>query len=177
MTKNELQEIVESWENLPVVIASMLEKPELLGILFEIAIDDTRPKNWRAMYLIDQIHDIRPEIVVPFFPEMRKFLFQTSNQSKKRHILRMFSVHEAPDEELGSLLELCIHDLTNAAAPIAVRANAMQILYNIAVKEPDFAGELIEIIAHEIEYHGSAGISTRGTKIIAKLRQLIKNSL
>jgi hypothetical protein len=45
----------------------------------------------------------------------------------------------------------------------------MQILFNIAQKEPDFSGELIELIEHEMEYHGSAGIASRGGKLLKKL--------
>jgi hypothetical protein len=48
----------------------------------------------------------------------------------------------------------------------------MQILFNIAQKEPDFSGELIELIEHELEYHGSAGLASRGKKI---LKKLVKN--
>jgi len=129
------------------------------------------------MYLVDQIHDIQPELVIPFFPVLNEFLLRTSNQSKKRHILRIFSIHEVPNENMALLLDFCIQELTNASQPIAVRVHGMQILYNIALKEPDFAGELIDIIENEIEYHGSAGIANRGTKLVARLRRLRTNRL
>jgi len=175
MTKKELQEIIYSWENMPLVISSIWEHPESMVILLGIAMDDTQPKNWRAMYLIDQIHDKYPELVIPYFPAMSNFLLSTKNSSKKRHVLKIISSHDVPEEDMAMLLEFCVQEFTNAAEPVAVRVHAMQILYNIALKEPDFAGELIDLIENEIEYHGSAGIANRGWKLVNKLRSLSKN--
>ena len=73
---------------------------------------------------------------------------------------------------MAVLLNFCLEVFTNAAEPVAVRVHAMQILYNIAQKEPDFSGELIELIENEMEYHGSAGLASRGKKL---LKKLIKN--
>jgi len=175
MTKKEFQEIIHSWENMPLVISYILEHPDSMDILLDIAMDDTQPKNWRAMYLVDLIHDQHPELVLPYFPKMTKYLFVTKNSSKKRHLLKLISSHDVPDEDLALLLEFSIHEFTNAAEPVAVRVHAMQILYNIALKEPDFAGELIDLIENEIEYHGSAGIANRGWKLINKLRSFSKS--
>jgi hypothetical protein len=172
MTKKELEEIIHSWENIPLVISYIWEHPDLMDILVGIAMDDTQPKNWRAMYLVDQIYDQYPELVIPYLPAMTEFLFLTRNSSKKRHVLKIFSVHEIPEEKMAMLLEFCIQEFTNAAEPVAVRVHAMQILYNIAQKEPGFAGELIDLIENEIEYHGSAGIANRGWKLVNKLRSL-----
>jgi hypothetical protein len=174
MTKKELQEIIDSWENMPLVISYIWEHPESMDILLGIATDDTQSRNWRAMYLVDQIHDQYPELVLPYFPKMTKFLLSTKNSSKKRHLLKLISSHDVPEKDLVVLLEFCIQEFTNAAEPVAVRVHAMQILYNIALKEPDFAGELIDLIENEIEYHGSAGIANRGWKLVNKLRSLSK---
>lgn len=69
------------------------------------------------------------------------------------------------------MLDFCIHHFTTAEEPIAVRVHAMQILYNISETEPDFKPELIHIIEHELEYHSSAGIKSRGGKLLKKLRK------
>ena len=174
MTEKELQEIIHSWKNMPLVIAYICEHPEAMNILVDIAMDETHAKNWRAMYLVDQIHDQYPDLVIPYFSAMTKFLLSTKNSSKKRHVLKIFSVHEIPEENMAMLLEFCIHEFTNAAEPVAVRVHAMQILYNIALKEPDFAGELVDLIENEIEYHGSAGIANRVWKLVHKLKSLSK---
>jgi hypothetical protein len=175
MTEKELQEIIHSWENMPILISYILEHPDSMKTLMAIAMDDNQPRNWRAMYLVDLIHDQKPELVLPYFPRMTKFLLSTKNSSKKRHILKLISSHEVQEDDLVLLLEFSIQEFTNAAEPVAVRVHAMQILYNIALKEPDFATELIDLIENEIEYHGSAGIANRGLKLINKLRSLTKS--
>lgn len=176
MTEKEFQEIVLSWENMPLVISYAQENPESMDMLMNLAMDDSQDKNWRAMYLVDLIHDQYPDLVKPYLLIMTSFLMTTKNLSKIRHLLKLISLNEIQEENMALLLNFCTDLFTNAALPVAVRVHAMQILYNIAQKEPDFSGELIEIIEHEIEYHGSAGILSRGRKLIAKLL-LQKSSL
>jgi hypothetical protein len=170
MTKQELQGIIQSWENMPLVITHSWEHPETMDLLLSIAFDDSQAINWRAMYLFELIHNQYPELVVPYLPAMSDFLFTTKNASKKRHLLKLISLHDLPEENMAFLLNFCIEEFTNATQPVAVRVHAMQILFNIAQKEPEFANELIDLIENEIEYHGSAGISSRGLKLLKKLK-------
>jgi hypothetical protein len=100
---------------------------------------------------------------------MTYFVQTTQNAGKKRHLLKLISLHDIPEERMADLLNYCIDVFTSPLEPIAVRVHAMQILFNIAQKEPDFAGELIELIRNEIEYRGSAGIASRGRKLLKKL--------
>lgn len=169
MTKNELQILVHSWENLALVIRYISDFPEYLKVLIDIALDDSDNRNWRAIWVVNKIHDKHPDLIVPYFPAMTDFLVTTQNASKKRHLLKLISLHDIPEEKFALLLNFCIEVFTNATEPVAVRVHAMQILFNIAQKEPDFAGELIELIEHEIEYHGSAGISSRGRRLLKLL--------
>ncbi len=174
MTRTQLQEIIQSWENMPHVIAHSWEHPETLDILLSIAMDDSQAINWRAMYLFELIHNQYPELVIPYLPAMSDFLLTTKNSSKKRHLLKLISLHEIPEENMAMLLNFCIREFTNAAEPVAVRVHAMQILFNIAQREPEFAGELIDLIENEIEFHGSAGISSRGLKLLKRLKSPVK---
>lgn len=169
MTDNDLYTLILSWENIALVVRHISDFPENLDRLMSIAMNDELDKSWRAMYLAEIIHEKHPELIVPFLPAMTEFLLTTQNASKKRHLLKLISLHDIPEEKLGILLNYCIAEFTNAAEPIAVRVHAMQILFNIAQKEPDFASELISLIENEIEFHGSAGIASRGGKLLKKL--------
>lgn len=173
LSEDELLALIQSWENLALVIMHISDHPEHLDALMKLALDDRQARNWRAAWMVDKIHEKHPELVIPYLPLMTDFVMTTHNAGKKRHFLKLISLHELPQEKMGQLLDFCIEILTSPIEPIAVRAHAMQVLYNIALKEPDFAPELIELIQHEIEYHGSAGINSRGKNIIKKLRQLI----
>lgn len=176
MQREKLIELISNWENFPLVIAHIKNNPIDIPVLIEVATDDSVYENWRVMYLIDKIHDVQAESVIPHFDVLTDFVLSTKNSSKKRHILKLLSMHEPDKKRIVELLDFCIKEFTNPAEPVAVRVHAMQILYNISLIENDFAGELISIIEHEKENHGSAGITSRGNKILKKLYSNIRLS-
>ena len=167
MTENEIRTLIQSWENLALMVRYIADYQEYLDLIMSKALDDSQPENWRAMWMVDKIHEKHPELVIPYFPVMTDFLLRTQNNSKRRHLLKLISENDIPEETMAVLLNYCIPVFTNASLSVAVRVHAMQILFNIAQKEPDFSAELIE---QEIEFHGSAGIASRGRKLIQKLK-------
>lgn len=169
MTEDEVRTLIQSWENLAILVRHIGHYPEHLDVIVRKAMDDSRPENWRAMWMVDKIHDQHPELVRPYLPELIPFLLTTQNTGKKRHLLKLISLNAIPEEKLAILLNYCIDAFTDAAEPVAVRVHAMQILFNIAQKEPGFTGELIGLIEQELDYHGSAGIVSRGRKLLKKL--------
>jgi hypothetical protein len=170
MKKEDLLELIDSWENLAFAIREIGNHPELFSILMDIALNHPEQKSWRAAYLIDKIHDNYPALILPFIEPMIAQLKIENNSSKKRHFLKLLSMNKIPKLHYGFLVDYCIEALTSAKEPPAVRVHAMQILYNISEKEPDLKPEFLAIIEHEMEYHATAGILSRGSKIIQKLR-------
>jgi hypothetical protein len=174
MTENDVHTMIQSWENLALMVRHISDHPEHLQAIIKMTFDETQPENWRAAWMLDKIHEKHPELVVPYLPELIEFSLQTRNDSKRRHLLKLISLYKIPETQMANLLNYCAEIFTNAAIPVAVRVHAMQILFNIALQEPDFSGELIDMIEHEIEYHGSAGIKSRGSKLLKKLRSTQK---
>jgi hypothetical protein len=172
MTENEVQSLIQSWENIALLVRYIADYPEHLDIVMTKVLDDSQPENWRAAWMVDKIHERHPELVLPYLQAMTDFVLRTQNVGKKRHLLKLISLNDIQEENMAVLLNFSIEVFTNAAEPVAVRVHAMQILFNIAQKEPDFSGELIELIEHELEYHGSAGLASRGKKL---LKKLVKN--
>lgn len=172
MTENEVRTLIQSWENLALMVRYIADYPEYLDLIISKVLDDSQPENWRAAWMVDKIHDKHPDLVIPYLPVMTEFLLKTQNNSKKRHLLKLISENDIPEETMAVLLNYCIPVFTNASLPVAVRVHAMQILYNIAQKETDFSGELIELIEQEIEFRGSAGIASRGRKLLKKLYEI-----
>jgi hypothetical protein len=172
MNEDEIKKLIQSWENIALLVRYVADYPEYLELIMAKTLDDSRPENWRAAWMVDKIHEQHPELVVPYLQAMTNFVLTTQNSGKKRHLLKLISMNEIREENLAVLLNFCIEVFTNAAEPVAIRVHAMQILFNIAQKEPDFSGELVELIEHEMEYHGSAGLASRGKKILKKLGKL-----
>jgi len=172
LADNELIAMIMSWENMPLVARHISDYPQYLNAVMKMVFDESDQRNWRAAWMLDKIHEIHPELIVPHLPAMTEFVLTTQNAGKKRHLLKLIGLHELPEDRMAVLLNYCIDVFTSPGEPIAVRVHAMQILFNIAQKEPDFTGELIELIENEMELHGSAGIASRGRHLIKKLIQI-----
>jgi len=174
MEKENLLELIDSWENLAFAMREIVNHPESFSALMEIALYNPEQKSWRAAYLVDKIHDDYPELLLPFIEPMIEQLKTENNSSKKRHFLKLLSMNKIPSEHYGFLVDYCINALTSAKEPPAVRVHAMQILYNISEKETELKPEILTIIEHEMEYHATAGILSRGSKITRKLRKQLR---
>lgn len=173
MTKAELIDMIDSWENLQYLQKDLVGKPEMYRLLIEIAFYNANSKSWRAAYLVDKINDAYPKLLKPYLNEMIKQLKIEKSESKKRHFLKLISMHDLPLAQLGFLTDFCISVFTSAKVPVAVRVHAMQVLYNISEIQPELKSEILLIIEHEMENHFSAGILSRGNKIAKKLRQYV----
>ncbi len=176
MTKEELHDLINSWENHELIINEALNNSQCLHLLLEIALYSNRPKSWRAAWIVDKINDNNPELIEPYISRMIIQLKKETGSSKKRQFLKLISLHKMPPEHHSFLLEYCIKCFTSAGEPIAVRVYALQVLYNISEKEPELKSELFSIIQHEIELHSSAGIKSRGIKLAKKLQIEINES-
>lgn len=176
MTTEELTGLLDSWENLELIANGSISSPEHIPVLMGIALYSNDPKSWRAAWVADKINDIQPRLIEPYIPDIINRLSAETSSSKKRHFLKLISLHRVPHEQCSFLLEYCLQCFTSSSEPIAVRVFAMQVLYNISETEPGLKPELLTTIQHEIELHASAGIKARGRKLAQQLHLEIKKS-
>lgn len=139
----------------------------------DIGLNDSKKESWRALWIIDKIHEKKPASVRPYIPQFIEALPLISNESKLRHLLKLISLNPIPEDQRGTLWDYGLNVLTDASRPIAIRVHAMQILFEISESIPELKPELTQQIEHEIEFHGSAGIESRGKKLLRKLSQSI----
>lgn len=170
MTKEELLELIVSWENLPLLIHEITTNPENISVLSEITIHSNHPKSWRAAWMMDKIHEKTPGLITPLIPEIIGQIKTEKQEGKKRHFLKLISLNHIPKEQQSFMLDFCLKAFTSAKEPLAVRVHAMQILYNITEQEPGLKPEILALIENEIEIHSSPGIVSRGRKLVEMLR-------
>jgi hypothetical protein len=125
--------------------------------------------------MVDKINDQSPDLIVPYIPALIDKLSKLNDLGKKRHFLKLISMHEIPEDKTGFLANFCLASLSSAEPP-AVRVYAMQVLFNISEIEWDFKPELLEIIEQELEFRPTPGIVSRGSKLLKKLRVQISQS-
>jgi hypothetical protein len=171
MTAN-LQVLIHSWENLDLIAQHVVLFPDHLNELMDLVFDETDQRNWRAAWILDKVNEKDPSLVTPFLESITLFVPTTKNSGKKRHLLKIISFQSLAKEHYGLMLDYCAKTFTSADEPVAVRVHAMQILYNLATDEKELIPEVIATIENEIEFRGSAGIASRGQKLLKKLYQI-----
>jgi hypothetical protein len=177
MNKDELYNLLNSWENLNIIISTILSHPGYLPILTDIAISDTEPKSWRAAWVADKIHDKHPGLIAPYLNQITDQLKREKNNSKKRHFLKLISINDIPSRYKSFLINYCLNCFSSATEPVAVRVYALQILFNISEKEPDFKPELLSIITYETELQTSPGVKAKGKNLLKILKKQIQESV
>ncbi len=173
MKKSDLLILIESWDNLDFTLSEIVSHPEYYPVLMEVALYSKHPNSWRAAYLVDKIHEADQDLILPYINKIIEQLKLENHNGKKRHFLKQISLNKIPEIHQGFLLDYSLNSFTSAKEAIAVRVNAMQILFNISEKEPELKPEILAVIEHEMEYHSTAGILSRGKKLAKKLRRQI----
>jgi len=89
----------------------------------------------------------------------------------KRNIVRTLAKIDLPEDLMGLAADACFTFLANPKETVAVKAFSMEVLYQMCKKEPDLAHELIPLIEENMEHNGTAGILSKGRKILKKLKK------
>lgn len=169
MTKEEIEQQIADWHNSDYLSHYFVQKPEELEQLLAVVFDDSKKRNWVAAWVLDKVNEKNPELLKPVLSRITEQVYQTHDQSKLRHYLKILSLHPVPANLSGELFEQCFQILTNPAYAVAIRVHAMQVLYEISQTEPDLKPELIHLIENEMEIHPTPGIKSRGKRLLKHL--------
>lgn len=166
-----LKTTLEKIGNLEIGIwKEMVRRDELLFAQIYSLIYCENPKiAWHAAWVIDHVSEVDPDKLESYIPEMIDQLPHLKSSSLKRHFTRMLSRHDIPENRLGLLVDV-LYDLLSPAEAIAVRANALQLLYKIALIEPELQAELISVTEAILEEELTPGMISRGKKILWLLK-------
>lgn len=148
-----------------------VENNQIIDELWNYAVSNEEPVNWRSAWVIKGIWEISPALVTPYTDQMILTLPDLKKDGVKREFLRIIQEYPLPENEikLGILLDCCFAYLANAGESIAVKIHAMTILFEITKKIPEIKNELIQTIEVAMQ-EGSAGIVNRGIKTIRALK-------
>jgi hypothetical protein len=149
------------------IVDITLQRPELLDELWEYAITDAHDA-WKALWVMDKIHDTRPDLIQPYLKQMYENVVKLKQSGQKRSILKLLSLNPLPVEPTGRFIDYCFSLLKSKSEPVSGRVYAMQILYNITKTIPDFKHEL-RIVIEDAMIEGSPGIKSRGRKLLRRL--------
>jgi hypothetical protein len=174
MTKNELLQVLESWETLTLIKSHVAEHSSYLPVLMDIALNGSNRQSWRAAWVADKINELHPGIAGPWIEPLTAALKDLRHPGKKRQYLKLVSEYPISDANRAFLLDYCLEALDSVKEPPSVKAHAMQILYNISEQESGFKEELLQILEFMLEVNESPGIRARAQRLAARLAKEVR---
>lgn len=146
---------------------------ELFAELTQLFLKGDSRTTQCAAGVINACIEQNPFLIKPYFKDfIAKLREQNIHDGIKRNILRAWQFVEIPEEHQGEIYDLCFRYLTDNE-PIAVIVFAMTVCKNITKQIPELKQELQLQIKYLLLKHqnGSAGINSRGKKILAELKK------
>jgi hypothetical protein len=126
----------------------------------------------RSAWIVSYSSDHYPALIRPWLPSMVKKMQEPGvHDAVLRNVVRILQCVDIPCPILGRVMAQCFDYLASPGYPIAVRANAMTVLCNIAKKEPAIKRELRAMIEQMLPHAGS-GLLSRGRKVLKQLDSL-----
>jgi hypothetical protein len=170
-TPKTLRELLQkgSGRNRADVVADAVEqRPELFPELVRIYLGSEDPASRAAAWAVDLCAERHPEWITPYIEEMAGSLPRFRHDAFKRHTLRILLRLPLPERELGTLINTCFGWMVSGTEAVAQKVFAMEMLYRVALAEPDFRKELADSIILRIDEE-TPGFRNRGAKILKKL--------
>lgn len=125
---------------------------------------------WHAAWVIDHASEASPGLLEAFVPELIDQLPKLKSSSLKRHFTRMLLSQKIPVNQMGLLVDV-LYNLLSPSEAIAVRANALQLLYNITLVEPSLQSELICVTETILEEELTPGMISKCCKLLRLLKR------
>lgn len=153
--------------NTDLIAAYIGNDEKLFKELMDITFNGNPPVPQRAAWVISAVTDKYPWLINPYNSKIIDNLPKFSHPALPRNLLRLLSKVDLPHKKSGKLYEYCYNCLIDRKNPVAIRVHAMQILFNIATKEPGLKNELKLTIENLLD-EAPGGL-------VAKAKKLHKN--
>jgi hypothetical protein len=147
----------------------VLQDEILFAEIYRLIYCDNPRLAWHAAWVIDLVSEVAPSKLAPYVSEMIDRLPQIKSSSLKRHFTRMLLSQKIPENRMGNLVDV-LYDLLSPSEAIAVRANALQLLLNIALIEPELKFELISVTESILEEELTPGMISKSKRVLLTLR-------
>jgi hypothetical protein len=153
-----------------MLIKEVGDSDEKFTELLDLCINEKDPLAWRAAWILDGSDEQIPGQAEKHISGIVAALPDMHSTGSLRSLIRLLCRHEIPEDDQGILIDLCFSYLVSEVIPVAVKAHAMQIIYQHALIYPELKGELISILEDQME-NNSVGFSSRGRRIIRDLKK------
>lgn len=151
-------------------ILSMIHNDHsLLSDLMECFLDNDLRICQRAAWPVGDLGEKFPTLISPYLPQLIAALEHPKHDAIVRNTVRTWQNMPIPEAYQGKVYEICFQYIIEPKVAIAIRAFSMTVCAQICKQIPELADELILAIEDQME-NGSAGICSRGRRVIKMLR-------
>ncbi|MCE1197368.1 MAG: hypothetical protein LWW85_00240 [Marinilabiliales bacterium] len=144
--------------------------PNLFAQIYQWIFCDDPRIAWHAAWITDHAAEANPALLGPYVPEIIDTLHTVKSSQLKRHFTRMLIGRTLPEDKIGPFIDL-LYRLLSPSEAIAVRANALQLLHDIALREPELIPELIAVTEALVEERDQLGICAKGRNVLRSLKR------
>lgn len=154
-----------------LLISEVVKSDVHFKTLLQLALHEKDPLSWRASWILDGADEKKPGMARKFVSRIVLALPEMESKGSLRSLLRLLTRYDIPEDEQGLLIDLCFSYLVSELYPVAVKAHAMQIIYQHVLIYPELKGELIAVIEDQME-NNSVGFKSRGHNLIKQMEKL-----
>ena len=131
-----------------IAVDVLEQKPELFADMLSLCLEGKYPMAMRAARAIQFYCEAHPETLYPYLDYVLPKFLNTKVDGVKRSFLKLLrdnlDLNKIPD--LGLVLSKCYDWLLSDKEAIAVRVYSFDVIYKIALMEPDLFQELIIVV-------------------------------
>jgi hypothetical protein len=154
-----------------LLVGEVIKSEAHFSTLLKLALHEKDPVAWRAAWVLDGSDEIKPGLARHHISEIVEALPQLKSMGTLRSLMRLLTRQDIPAKQQGMLIDLCFSYLVSEQYPVAVKAHAMQIIYQHVLLYPDLKHELIAVIEDQAE-NNSVGFKARGSILIKQMEKL-----
>lgn len=159
--------------NWDAICVYLIKHPHQIPELISFCQDEETIVQQNAGAVLGKLVDHDKKVLNPYQKEITQLLNIELHDAVYRAVMRVFQLIEIDEEVEGYLYDAVIRFLRNPEAPIAVKAFGMTAGRRICEKYPELAQELYPIIETLVDQKLSAGIVSRGKKVLRILSTLL----
>lgn len=128
-----------------------------------------RLTQWAGWPLSDIVKK-HPGMIRPYLRTMLKSVDRPNmHEAVKRNVMRLMQFIDIPKSVAGLAFDKAFTLFSDISEPIAVRVFSMQVMADVAMKEPELKKEVIVAIEEHLPY-GSAGYRSRAKRVLKTLK-------
>ena len=165
--KEQLEAELSRW-NTDLVGEYVGEDRDRFHELWNLLFPEQYPISPRAAWVIESLCEKNPRLLKPFLNELLNQLPAIVHHGIRRHMMKILTFQEIPDEQLGKLIDRCFLWIQDGDIPVAVKVHSMQIIFNATEQYPELKAELIAVLEEQMS-RNSPGFKSRARRLIAKL--------